>query len=151
MTAQHFKTAFAQSGTRTVIQLPFNPHQVWGDRQRYHITGSVNGCQIRGSLDHDDAGYFIPVRAAWQRNGSLEAGTAVDVVLSLEGPQSEMLADDLTSAFTAEPQARAFFDALPTFYRKNYMRWVDSAKRPATRAARIAEMVALLKAGKRER
>ena len=91
------------------------------------------------------------MRAAWQRNGSLEAGTAVDVVLSLEGPQSDLLADDLTSAFTAEPQARAFFDALPTFYRKNYMRWVDSAKRPATRAARIAEMVALLKAGQRER
>ena len=61
------------------------------------------------------------------------------------------LAADITEALAAAPAAQAFFDALPTFYRKNFMRWIDSAKRPATRAAHIAEMVELLKAGKRER
>jgi uncharacterized protein YdeI (YjbR/CyaY-like superfamily) len=31
------------------------------------------------------------------------------------------------------------------------MRWIDQAKRPETRANRVAETVATLKAGKRER
>jgi bacteriocin resistance YdeI/OmpD-like protein/uncharacterized protein DUF1905 len=151
LTAQHFKTAIFQSGTRTVIPLPFDPRQVWGARQRYHITGTINGCAVRGPLDSDGARYFLSVGAAWRRDNGLEAGATVDVVLSPEGPQSELLADDLASALAGEPEARAFFDALPTFYRKNYMRWIESAKRAPTRAARIAEMVALLKAGQRER
>jgi Bacteriocin-protection, YdeI or OmpD-Associated/Domain of unknown function (DUF1905) len=151
LTTQHFKTAIVQAGTRTVIPLPFDPAQVWGARQRYHITGTINGCAVRGPLDSDGTGYFLHVGAAWRRDNHLDAGAMVDVVLSPEGPQSELLADDLASALAGEPEARAFFDALPTFYRKNYMRWIDSAKRAPTRAARIAELVALLKAGKRER
>ena len=151
MSTQHFKTTLVQSGSRTVLPLPFDPQQVWGARQRYHITGTINGCAVRGSLDREGSRYVLPVGAARRRVNRLEAGATVEVVLALEGPQSDLLADDLVSALTGEPEARAFFDALPTFYRKNYMRWIDSAKRPDTRAARIVEMVRLLKAGKRER
>jgi uncharacterized protein YdeI (YjbR/CyaY-like superfamily) len=75
----------------------------------------------------------------------------VEVVLLPEGPQSGALAPDITTALQAEPAAGKFFDSLPTFYRKNYMRWIDSAKRAETRATRIREMVQLLKEGKRER
>lgn len=88
---------------------------------------------------------------AWLRDTGLEAGTEVEVVLMPEGPQSGALAPDITSALLSEPVAAKFFDSLPTFYRKNYMRWVDSAKRAETRAARIREMVQLLREGKRER
>jgi uncharacterized protein YdeI (YjbR/CyaY-like superfamily) len=61
------------------------------------------------------------------------------------------MAADLAAAFDAEPAARRFFESLPTFYRKNFMRWIDQAKRPDTRARRIAETIATLNAGKRER
>jgi len=151
LSTQRFQTVLVQSGTRTVIRLPFDPPQVWGARQRYHITGTINGRVVRGPLASDVTGYFLPLGPAWRRDNGLEAGATVEVVLAPEGPQSELLAQDLTRALAAEPQARAFFDALPTFYRKNYMRWIDSAKRAPTRAARIAEMVRLLKAGQRER
>ena len=39
-----------------------------------------------------------------------------------------------------------------TFYRKAYLRWIDGTKRrPDVRARRIAEMVELLEAGRKER
>ena len=151
MTTQHFNATLIQAGSQTVIPLPFDPPAVWGARERYHITGTINGCTVRGPLQAAGAGYVLPVGAAWRRDNHLAAGDAVEVVLALEGPQATLLAADITTALAAAPQAQAFFDALPTFYRKNFMRWIDSAKRPATRAARIAEMVALLKAGQRER
>jgi uncharacterized protein YdeI (YjbR/CyaY-like superfamily) len=50
-----------------------------------------------------------------------------------------------------EPDARRFFESLATFYRKGYIRWIEQAKRPETRDRRIAETVAALKAGKRQR
>jgi uncharacterized protein YdeI (YjbR/CyaY-like superfamily) len=55
-------------------------------------------------------------------------------------------------ALDAEPAAGAFFDSLAQFYRRGYLTWIDATKRsPAERAARIAEMVRLLKAGHKQR
>ena len=151
MTTQRFKTVIMKSGTRTFIVIPFNPNDVWGVKQRHHITGSVNGCAVRGSLGSDRTQVFLPLGAAWRRDNRLDAGAEVDVVLSPEGPQSERLSPDVASALDAEPQAKVFFEALATFYRNTYIKWIESAKRPETRAARIDEMVTLLKAGKKQK
>jgi uncharacterized protein YdeI (YjbR/CyaY-like superfamily) len=76
----------------------------------------------------------------------------VAVVLVPEGPQRADLAPDVAAALVAEPSAGAFFDSIAQFYRNSYLRWIDATKRsPATRAARIATMVELLKAGMKER
>jgi hypothetical protein len=150
MTTQRFKTVISKSGTRTFIALPFNPNDAWGTKRRHYITGSVNGFGVRGSLGSDGTQYFLPLGAAWRRDCGLEAGAKVEVVLSPEGPQSESLSPDVTSALDAEPQAKAFFESLATFYRNTYIKWIESAKRPETRAARISEMIELLKAGKKQ-
>lgn len=151
LTTQRFKTVIAKSGTRALIMIPFNPNDVWGVKHRHYITGSVNGCRVRGPLDSNGMQFFLPLGAAWRRDNNLDAGAEVDVVLSPEGPQSERLSPDVSSALDAEPEAKAFFDALATFYRKNYIRWIESAKRPETRSARIVEMVKLLQAGKKQK
>ena len=133
------------------IPLPFNPNDVWGVKRRHYITGSVNGHAVRGSLGSDGTQYFLPLGAAWRRGCGLDAGSKVDVVLSPEGLQSENLSTDVASALDADPQAKAFFESLATFYRNTYIKWIESAKRPDTRAARIAEMIKLLKAGKKQK
>jgi len=89
--------------------------------------------------------------AAWRRDCGMEAGSKVDLVLSPEGPQSEGLSPDVSAALDAEPQAKAFFESLATFYRNTYIKWIESAKRPETRTARIKEMLELLKAGKKQK
>jgi len=47
--------------------------------------------------------------------------------------------------------SRAFFESLATFYRNTYINWIEGAKRPTTRAARIGEMIELLKAGRKQK
>lgn len=151
MTTQHFKTVISKSRTRTFIALPFNPNDVWGVKGRHYIMGSVNGYGVRGSLGSDGTQYFLLLGAAWRRGCGLDAGSKVDVVLSPEGPQSESLSLDVASALDAEPKAKAFFESLATFYRNTYIKWIESAKRPETRTARIKEMIGLLKAGKKQK
>lgn len=148
---QTFKTTIAKSGSRTYVALPFNPNDAWGVKQRHHIRGTINGCMIRGSLGSDGEQYFIPLGEAWRRDNALDAGAEVEVTLFPEGPQAETIALDIASALDAEPQAKEFFEALATFYRKNYIRWIEGAKRSETRAARINEMVELLKTGKKQK
>ena len=151
LSIQHFKTTITKVGTRIFIALPFHPNEVWGVKVRHHVAGTINGHRIRGSLGSDGKQYFLPLGAAWRRDCGIGVGDIVDVTLSPEGPQSEALATDVADALDDEPHAKAFFDSLATFYRNTYIKWVESAKRPETRAARIKKMIELLKANKKQR
>ena len=106
---------------------------------------------IRGSLGSDGVQYFISLGAAWRRDNGLEADAAVEVELFPEGPQTDNLAADITAALSQNPEAQAFFEALATFYRNNYIRWIEGAKRAETRSARIDETIKLLQAGKKQK
>jgi hypothetical protein len=151
MTTQRFKAMVAKEGTRTFIAIPFNPNEVWGVKQRHHITGTINGCCVRGPLGSDGSQYFLPLGAVWRQDNGVEAGAEVEVELTPEGPQNDALAPDLLAALEREPEARAFFESLATFYRKGYLRWIEGARRPDIRSTRIAELLGLLKAGKKQR
>jgi hypothetical protein len=149
---QQFTAVLTAHGTSAVIHLPFDPATTWGARPRYHITGTVDTIAVRGALQVIEHGYALKLGPAWVRDCGLTMGQTVTVTLALEGPQEDNLADDVVAALAAQPVAKAFFDGLPTFYRKKYMRWIDSTKnKPDVRAQRIAEMVTLLAAGQRER
>ena len=151
MNAQKFRAKVQTNGSRVTIQIPFDPNSVWGAKQRHYVTGSINDVRIRVLLGVNDAGYFLPLGAAWRRDSGVDLTQTVTVILEPEGPQQAALAEDIATALAAQPEARAFFDSLATFYRKGYVQWIEGAKRPETRAARVAEMVALLKAGKKQR
>jgi len=48
--------------------------------------------------------------------------------------------DDLRAALDAA-KVSAAFDALPPSHQSEYLRWIDEAKRPATRATRVNKTV----------
>jgi uncharacterized protein YdeI (YjbR/CyaY-like superfamily) len=50
--------------------------------------------------------------------------------------------DDLAAALRTQPVAADFFEASAPSYRRNVLRWLHTAKRPETRATRIAKIVA---------
>ena len=151
MTAQRFTATIEKSGSTVYIPLPFDPNTLWGEKERHHITGTVNGQPIRGPLTKADRGYQLSLGAAWRRDNRLDAGATVEVVLTAEGPQLDDLDPDLVAALDASPQAKAFFAGLATFYRKGYLRWISGARKPEARAERIAEMIRLLEAGQKDR
>jgi hypothetical protein len=151
MTEQRFTATIEKSGSTVYIPLPFDPNALWGEKERHHITGTVNGQPIRGPLTKTDSGYQLSLGAAWRRDNRLDAGATVDVVLAPEGPQLDDLDPDLTAALDASPQAKVFFAGLATFYRKGYLRWISGARKPEARAERIAEMIRLLEAGQKDR
>lgn len=151
MNTQSFSATITPIGSKVGIQLPFDPQDSWGDRNIYHVTGTVNGRPIRGALEATNGRYFLALGPTWRRDNGLDSGDSVTVVLMPEGPQLADLAPDILEALSAEPEAKAFFESLATFYRKGYLRWIDGARKPEQRAARITEMVGLLNNGQKER
>jgi hypothetical protein len=137
---------------RVVVPLPFDPAEAWGAKGQHRVHGTVNGMGVRGVVEAFDGGHGIPLGPAWRRGCGIGPGDEVTVVLRPEGPQRDDLAPDVVAALEASPAAGAFFDDLAQFYRRAYLRWIDATKRrPDVRAERIAEMVRLLEAGRKER
>ena len=65
-------------------------------------------------------------------------------------PQSTIaMPDDLATALAAEPGARAFFDSLESSNRYAILYRVHEAKKPETRAARIAKFTGMCARGER--
>lgn len=55
----------------------------------------------------------------------------------------------VAKAFKANPSAWQYFQALAPTYRRNFVVWIHTAKRPETRDRRIRESIALLAAGRK--
>ena len=145
-------TVTADRRRRVIVPIPFEPDDVWGPKAIHHVSGTVNGMRVRAVVEPLGDGHGIVLGAAWRRDCGIAPGDEVAVVLVPEGPQRADLSPDVAAALDAEPAAGAFFDSIAQFYRNAYLRWIDATKRsPAKRAARIAEMVELLKAGTKER
>jgi hypothetical protein len=151
MTTQRFRAVIVQDGGRLLIPIPFNPDEVWGEKPRHHVRGSVDAHMVRGPLSIEGSRASLPLGAAWLRGTDLEVDAEVEVVLEPEGPQTDELPADVSAALDADPEARAFFAGLATFYRKRYLKWIEGARRPEVRLERIGEVVELLKAGKKQK
>ena len=80
--------------------------------------------------------------AAAQASG---AWTALDEV------EAGVVPDDLQAALDASPVARATWDGYPPSTRKLALAWISTAKRPDTRARRVAETVTAAAEGRRAR
>ena len=55
----------------------------------------------------------------------------------------------IAKALRTNPKAWEFFQALARTYRRNFVVWIHTAKRPETRERRIRESIALLAVGKK--
>lgn len=79
----------------------------------------------------------------------LEAARASGSWTLLDGPEAGIEPEELTAALDAVPTARASWDAFPPSARKLGLTHIAMAKRPETRSARIAKIVADTAEGKR--
>ncbi len=65
-----------------------------------------------------------------------------------DSPTTATVPDDFQAALDAEPAAAEFFASLGSTKRYSFLYRITDAKRPETRAKRIAEYVELLRDGK---
>jgi uncharacterized protein YdeI (YjbR/CyaY-like superfamily) len=67
----------------------------------------------------------------------------------LDGPEALLVPDDLAAALGSLPGARATWDAFPRSVRKAHLAAIALAKRPSTRADRVAAIASEAAAGRR--
>lgn len=86
--------------------------------------------------------YGLSLVEAAKQSGSWD-NPAVRPELDLTMPE------EFARALDENPQAKVTFEALTKTYRKQYLTWIVTAKRPETKARRIEESIRLLAEGKK--
>lgn len=117
-----------------------------GSNRTVNVTGTLNGQPFQNSFLPAGGGrHYLVVSQALRRAAGVAAGDQVTLVVEVEAaPRPAEAPVDLQAALAAEPAALAAWQALPPAHRREYLGYLAEAKRPATRARRIAQTVARL-------
>ena len=113
------------------------------------VEGTMNGHPFRAALEPNTSGsHWLRVNKAMREGAGADAGDMVKLVIL--GPEPEpTVPADLRVALTASHEAKTLWKDLTPIGRRDWIRWIESAKKPETRARRITRSVEQLSSGKR--
>src|SRR5258708_7917051 len=82
-------TAIAEGrpGGGIAIKLPFDPSAAWGDRERYDVTGTINGHKVRGKLTSRAGRHVLERRPAERRGRTGAVGAEIVGSIAPECPR----------------------------------------------------------------
>jgi Bacteriocin-protection, YdeI or OmpD-Associated/Domain of unknown function (DUF1905) len=127
--------------TGTMFRVPFDVEEAFG-RARPPVKVTIRGHTWRTTPGvYGGVGHIVVNRAAKSATG-VDAGDRVQVAMELDTePRRVTVPADLRAALAADPVAKAAFGKLSYTHKREYVEWVEEAKRPDTRARRIAATV----------
>ena len=132
------------------VTVPFDVEETFG-KKRVRVKATIAGQPYRGSLvrmgteDH----ILIVIKEIREKAG-VTFGDEIEVEVEEDTePRVVVIPEDVQEVLSKHPQAEAFFEKLAYSHRKEYVFWIESAKREQTRQNRIAKMIDLLNQGKK--
>ena len=133
--------------TGTMFRVPFDLEEAFG-RARPPVKVTIRAHTWRTTPGvYDGIGYTVVNRAA-KAATRVDAPDRVRVRMELDAePRKVAIPRDLEAALAADPVAKKTFASLSFTHRREYVEWVDDAKRPETRARRIATTLARVRDG----
>jgi hypothetical protein len=138
--------------TATGIEVPEDVVAALGSGNRPPVTVTVGGHSYRTTVARMGGRFLVPLSAENRAAAGVAAGDQVEVDIEPDsGPREVAVPADLAEALARDDTARANFDGLSFTHRKEWVRWIEEAKKPETRTTRLARTVESLHAGKRAR
>jgi hypothetical protein len=141
-----FSTTVELGGkTATGMAVPDEVVASLGAGNRPPVRVTVGGHTYRSTVARMGGRFMLPLSAENRTAAGVAAGDPVEVDVELDdAPRTVDVPPDLAAALAAEPELRERFDALAFSHRKEHVRAVEDARTEATRARRIASVVAAL-------
>jgi Bacteriocin-protection, YdeI or OmpD-Associated/Domain of unknown function (DUF1905) len=117
--------------------------------KRFAVVATVNGYTWRTTVSRMRGEFLLGLNRAVRQEAGVEAGDTVEVELELDtAPREVEVPEALANALAGDSGARAAFERLAYTHRKEYVRWIDEAKRDETRQRRLAEALERLRQDK---
>ena len=134
--------------TATGIPVPDEVIEALGSSKRPPVAVTINGHTYRTTAVRMGGRFLVPLSAENREAAGVAAGQDITVDLEADtAPREVTLPDDLSAAM--DDEVRAAYDGLSYSHRKEWVRWVEEAKKAETRTTRIEKTVAGLREGKK--
>ncbi|MEO5925261.1 MAG: YdeI/OmpD-associated family protein [Bryobacteraceae bacterium] len=148
MSQQHTFKAVIQEGRGggAFAEVPFDVEEVFGEK-RPQVKATMEGESfvwrlIKMGGPHHIVGVPKGIRVKAGKN----IGDTIEITVEADNSRPEVVVPtDLEAAFVGEDEAKEFFDGMAYTHRKEYVRWIESAKREETRVRRVEKAILMLK------
>lgn len=123
-----------------------------GGAKTFPVSVAVDGHgSFQGRLARMGGENLIGLNKAVREAVGVAAGDTVAVEITVDGAERSVEVPDDLAAALADAGATEAFAALAPSHRKEYVRWITEAKKPDTRAKRVAEAVPMIRDGRPRR
>jgi hypothetical protein len=141
-------TRSGNTGSSAHVAVPGDLKQLFGTSGRVPVNVTFDGLPYRGSIARMGGPPLVIVLQEILAELNKQPGDTLAVTVALDStPRVVELAPDLEAALVAGEQLVAY-RALAYSHQRQFVLWIDSAKRAETRDARIAKTVDMVAAGK---
>lgn len=150
----HFKAIIKQSGTMNAafVEFPFSVQELFGKKGQIKIKALFDeSIEYRGSLAKMKSECHI-LGLTQEIRKKLGKTFGDEVSVSLMEDKEERLveiSDDILTVFKENKMAKEIFDKMSYTHRKEYIRWIEEAKKPETRENRKTKMIQMILEGKK--
>jgi hypothetical protein len=145
MPSKTFKTTIHRDGSMCFIPLTFDPKPLFG-KVRVPVKVTLNGYTYRSTIAAIGGPPCIPLRRSNREAAGLEGNETIEVHLDLDTAVREVTPPaDLVGALKAAPPAWDRWRELSYSHQREHVEAVEQAKKPETRARRIAAAVRALR------
>ena len=148
---QTFTAAIQNAGGGgAYVEVPFDVEEAFGSK-RPKVRAMIEGIPYRSTLMRMGSGHHIlgVLKDIREQTGKTFGDDVTVTVEPDTEPRLIEIPKDLMKELKKDKEAKAFFDKLSYTHQKEYVRWVEEAKREETRQNRIAKTIEMLKKGKR--
>jgi len=143
---QRFEAVLEPFGPAAAVTLPFDPKAEWG-KVRAPVRGTIDGHPFTTTVARYGGVDYLAFRREVREAAGVEIGATVAIEVELDTSERAVsVPEDLAVALAASG-VREVFDRLSYTHRKEYVSWVEEAKREQTRTTRIGRSVELLEEG----
>ena len=148
---QTFKAVIQNAGGGgAFVEVPFDVEKEFGAKKP-RVRALIEGVPYRGLLTRMGSEHhlLIILKGIREQIGKTFGDEITVTVEPDTEPRVLEIPDDLTKALGQDEEAKAFFDKLSYTHRKEYVNWINEAKKEETRQNRLTKTIEMLKQGKR--
>lgn len=114
------------------------------ENPRLRIEADISGVPVKGAWQPAGGRWYLMLPKAPLRQAGLAIGSPVEVAFRLLPQDDVDVPPELSAALVSSPKAQSAWSALSAGKQRGLAYLVASAKRPETKQARVAQVVAVL-------
>ena len=152
MSKKHTFTAVIQNagGGGAFVEVPFEVEEAFGSKKP-KVKALIEGVEYRGTLVRmGTERHLLLILKSIREQVGKTFGDEIKITVEADTQERVVaIPAELKRVFKSEKEARAAFDKLSYTHQREYVTWINDAKKDETRQNRIIKTIEMLKKGKK--